>query len=240
MTETNTMEMPKVEGYEDKSTALIRQADEIQVITVEDLETAGILRKAFAGIRDQINKTFDPLISGAHQQHKALLSAKKKIDDPLAKKDTKVKLLMEDYHDEIERKRQKALADAEAERQRVERERVAEEARLQKEAEEEEAAGNTEKAEELIQQAATVETQPVEPTAVIPERVKSVGSSARQLWSAEVVDLMALVKAVAAGKAPLVCIQANQKILDSRARGEKKDLDIPGVRAVSRSSVARV
>lgn len=232
------MAMPKVEGY-DKSTDLIKQAAELLTLTEGDLENAGMIRSRIAGIRGEIATTFDPLINGAHKQHKALLSAKKKHDDPLGVADRKVQGLMQDFHDEVERKRQKAIADAEAERQRKEKERKDEEDRLAREAEEAEAAGNSEKAEELIQQAATVETQPVEPTDVIPERVKSYGSSSRQIWSAEVTDLMTLVKAVAEGKAPLSSVLANQKLLDARARAEKGDLNIPGVKSSSRSSVAR-
>lgn len=239
MPETKEMEIPEVKGYE-SSTDLIKQAGKITVITKEDLEKASILREGIAGIRTEIDSTFDPLISEAHKHHKSMIAAKKKIDDPLAEKDSRVKGLMETYHDEVERKRVEAIADAEAERQRKERERHAEEERLAKEALEEEAAGNHEAAENLIQQAATVETQPVEPTAVIPERTKVAGSSSRRIWWAEVTDLMTLVKAVAAGKVPLASIKANETLLNSRAVAEKNDLNIPGVQAKSKSSVASI
>jgi hypothetical protein len=51
-------------------------------------------------------------------------------------------------------------------------------------------------------------------------------------WRAEVVDLMALVRAVANGSAPLASLQANQPFLDQEAARDQQALTLPGVRAV--------
>jgi hypothetical protein len=51
-------------------------------------------------------------------------------------------------------------------------------------------------------------------------------------WRAEVVDLVALVKAVATGAAPLEVLQPNQQFLDELAAREKDALTLPGVRPV--------
>lgn len=51
-------------------------------------------------------------------------------------------------------------------------------------------------------------------------------------WHAEVVDLMALVKAVADGSVPVDALAANTAFLDDAASREREGLRIPGVRAV--------
>jgi hypothetical protein len=51
-------------------------------------------------------------------------------------------------------------------------------------------------------------------------------------WRAEVVDLGALVQAVAAGTVPLSALQANQSFLDQEAARDHEALAVPGVRAV--------
>jgi hypothetical protein len=52
-------------------------------------------------------------------------------------------------------------------------------------------------------------------------------------WHAEVVDLMALVQAVADGSVPLAALRANTEWLDEAALRERDALAIPGVRAVA-------
>jgi hypothetical protein len=51
-------------------------------------------------------------------------------------------------------------------------------------------------------------------------------------WRAEVVDLMALVQAVASGSVPLSALQANQPFLDQEAARDQQALALPGVRPV--------
>lgn len=51
-------------------------------------------------------------------------------------------------------------------------------------------------------------------------------------WRAEVVDLMALVQAVASGSVPLAALQANQPFLDQEAARDQQALAVPGVRPV--------
>lgn len=51
-------------------------------------------------------------------------------------------------------------------------------------------------------------------------------------WHAEIVDLMALVQAVADGSVPLAALQANTSWLDEAAARDREALAIPGVRSV--------
>lgn len=59
------------------------------------------------------------------------------------------------------------------------------------------------------------------------------GISFTERYHAEVTDLMALVKAVAAGEAPLVCIKPDMVFLNRQASSLKSEMRYAGVRAVS-------
>jgi hypothetical protein len=146
-------------------------------------------------------------------------------------------------------RRRDAEAAAQRERERLEREAAAlaaaEQRRLQTEAEDRrlqeaaqlEAAGDRAGAERLI--AAPVAAPLVSPAPVFAPRPpvaappKVEGVSFRDAYHAEVVDLMALVKAVAAGQAPLTLLQVNTTALNGLARSLKGALVIPGVKVVS-------
>lgn len=65
-------------------------------------------------------------------------------------------------------------------------------------------------------------------TAAAPEKLA--GISTRQDWKAEVVDLMALVKAVAAGEASIELLEANTKEIGKRAKALRQEFKAPGIR----------
>lgn len=91
-----------------------------------------------------------------------------------------------------------------------------------------------EQASELIEQAAMVPAQAV----AVPPAPKLEGSSIREVWSAEVVDLMELVRAVVAGKVPLAAVEPNMKVLNAQAKSLKGQMDYPGVRSVCERTMA--
>jgi hypothetical protein len=73
--------------------------------------------------------------------------------------------------------------------------------------------------------------------AVAPPKVD--GLSGRTTYTAEVTDLAALVRAVAAGEAPLECLRPDDKFLGAQARAFKKTgLIYPGVQAAAQRSLA--
>ena len=55
----------------------------------------------------------------------------------------------------------------------------------------------------------------------------------RTIWKHEVVDLMALVGAVASGNAPALALKADSVFLGEQARSLKNTMNFPGVRAYS-------
>jgi hypothetical protein len=117
-------------------------------------------------------------------------------------------------------------------RKREEEERLAREA-AQKQAEEDAlqralelaAAGESEAADAVLEE--EVIAAPVVIQAAAP---KPTGSVARKTYSAEVVDLKALVAAVAAGTVPLMAILPNESFIGNQARAMKEAFSMPGVK----------
>jgi hypothetical protein len=74
---------------------------------------------------------------------------------------------------------------------------------------------------------------PTEAPPVAAEKIQSgaPGRVVQQNWKAEVVDLMALVQAVAAGTMPLIYLEANMTALNQAAKAMKGACNIPGVKA---------
>ncbi|MDP2322526.1 MAG: hypothetical protein Q8N51_00660 [Gammaproteobacteria bacterium] len=62
------------------------------------------------------------------------------------------------------------------------------------------------------------------------DTAKVSGISGRDNWHAECTDLKALVAEVAAGRASLALLQANEKVITAQAKSLKQDFVVPGVR----------
>jgi hypothetical protein len=157
--------------------------------------------------------------------------------------------------EEATRKERDRLAAEQREQERIAREAAEASVRAQREAQEAAARGDKEAAaraqEEARQQAEasqaaqaeaqaaamTAEVVTVTPTAAAPAKV--VGISGRVNYTAQVDDLMTLVKAVAEGKAPVQCVMADEKFLGAQARAFKKAGPLyPGVTAVAERSLS--
>ncbi len=92
-------------------------------------------------------------------------------------------------------------------------------------------------AEERRQQAE--EVQVIAPI-IAPSIQKVEGTSTREIWSAEVVDMHKLVQAVAEGKAPITWLKVDQVAINRQASATKNSLNFPGIKfIVKRSQVDR-
>ncbi len=114
---------------------------------------------------------------------------------------------------------------------REEAEKVRQEQIKQEEDAKEEAAVKAEKAGDSELAEAIVEEPVYVPPAKPAEVPKTEGVSYTERWSHEVINLMALVKAVVEGKAPLQALQPNDTFLGNQARAMKTESLYPGVRA---------
>ena len=69
-----------------------------------------------------------------------------------------------------------------------------------------------------------------------PEAPQAKGFYVTEIWTANCVDLMAVAKAVVAGKQPISLLLFNQAEGDDLAKAHKENLSIPGVLAVKKDS----
>jgi hypothetical protein len=157
---------------------------------------------------------------------KSTMALFKPAEDILNQAEAVLKNSMLTYADQQERLRreQQALLDEAA---RIERERLAEASKAAEEA------GNVEEAEAL-QATASMTTAPVVAQSV--EKVS--GISTRTNWKAEVTDLLALVKFVAANPHMIDLLQVNTTTLNQHAKATKDNTKIDGVRVYSEQVLA--
>ena len=197
-----------------------------EVLRVTDQPTfrqAGTLLLAVKDYRAKVGEILDPIIKSAHDTHKKAVEQKKRLEEPAIRAEQALKGALATYEQEQARLRREAEIKAEAERMRL----VAE--IRQKNAFLTEGAGV----------AASFAPEPV--VAVrppMPEAPKTEGVSFRTQYRAEVVDLKALVQAVAAGNAPLTMLQPDQAALNQMARAMKQGMNLPGVRVIEERIVA--
>lgn len=237
----NTITIPP--EFEKRTRDLVVATKSMQVVTHEQYLMAGEHLKHIKLTQKAVVDKFSIPKKKAFEAHRAISELERSILDPLkaAERDcaNKVSLFLN-----AERKRQeeeraaaqkaaeaKAKADAEESRKRQDEERL-------KTAELLEAQGFSEEAEAVLEDTAQPTPPPVpvmmQPVAKM-ERVQGVHD--RKTYKAEIVDLMILVKEIAAGRQPISMVQANESVLNGMAKALKGELRIPGVRVVENSSI---
>lgn len=162
---------------------------------------------------DAWEKKISPSIKTAHQLHKQLNDLKNEIGAPLKK--ARLELL------------QPAILKWEAqerERARIEQERINRELKKQEEARRLELAAEMEKSGKVEEATALIEEPIHTPEVVIARPESPKGIQSRTIYSAEVVDLKLLCKAVAEGLAPAEYVLANMPVLNSLARNLKESV----------------
>jgi len=218
--------------------------DRANLIIVKDQVSLTAANQVFLdikGLRKKIEDTFSPIISAAHRTHQEAIAQRKKIEEPLIVAERYLNGQVTSYHQEIEKKRreEEEIARQEAVKAEMARRKAEEDDRI-RQAAELEAAGATEEAEALVNETVEENQKPIEvyiPPPPTP-KVELEGATVKTYWQAEVTDLRALCRAVADGKAAIACVEPNMTVLNAQARALKKEMAIPGVRAVSTSSMA--
>jgi hypothetical protein len=206
--------------FDPESKALIAQAQALQVKTEADFARAGELMVASLELQKQIREFFRPLKERAHAAHKAICDAEaEQLAEPMAVNGILNPRIVA-FHNAKEAERR-----AEEERRAAEARRLEEESRLE-EAAALEAAGENGLAHQVLEAPSFVP-----PPAVPRSTPKVAGMAIRGTWRAECTDLMALVGAVAEGKASLSLLAVNESALNARAKSDKEHFSIPGCRA---------
>jgi hypothetical protein len=187
--------------------------DELRVAAADDLKRVKALAKEIDEQRKEITVPLD-------LAKKRVMDLFRKPTEFLERAETTIKRACLAWDGEQDRIRR--AAEAEAARKADEERR-----RLQEEARRQEAAGNVETAHAIAEAA-----QFVAPVPVAPAAPKIAGESTREVWRAEVEDIVALAKAVADGRVSPENLLPNMPVLNGQARSLKASLAIPGVKAV--------
>jgi hypothetical protein len=219
--------MDQQKEIESQAIALKAEADSFEIVSQEAYNLANDFGRKIKQSMKTIDDYCDPVIDAAHKAHKAACDQKKALYAPFeaAKKIIDSKQIAW-YRAEQEKARElQRKADEEAQK-KAEDEALANAQALQD-------AGMDIAAEEVL--AAPV----VVPKVTVAEPMRAGGESFRDTWKAEVLDLMSLVKAVAAGTQPLAYLEANMSTLNKAASAFKGSVQIPGVKIVSETILAR-
>lgn len=214
----------EVREVEQKAMAVVSQATQVKVVDTESYILAGETWKRLADMEKEAHEHFDPVVKSTDKAHKDAVALRKKVLDPIEQAKTNIKGLMSAYDAEQERIRQ-----AEEARLREEARKREEDARIN-EAVAMEQEGNGILAEMIL-------SEPVEtPVVIVQKEVPKMagGPVYRTVWDAEVTDLLALVKAVAAGQVSINALLPNQTFLRQQAQSLKETMKMPGVKAYSR------
>ena len=214
--------MDKTKELEVKAKDYKVQASDLVVDSQVSYDSAAAVLEGAKALLKAMDESYDPVIKAAHDAHKAALKAKADQYKPVEEASQVINAKMKSWW-------------------RAEQARVAEEQRkadelAKKKAEDEalanaemlEAAGMNEAAMEAVDAPVVIERVDVKAP------VKAVGARYALLYSAEVVDLLALVKAVAAGTQPLAYLEANLPALNAAARTQKDAMRIDGVKVVAK------
>jgi len=238
-----------------KAQAALTSACDYVIDSPTMYELAGDDLKQVKALQKEVEDKRTSITGPLNQAVKAVNDLFRQPKEYLEQAEAKLKRAMVAWSSEQNRLAAEARAQAEA-AARAERERLAAEARAQAEAAriaqqeaqaaadngDHEAAAAAMATAQAAQQQATIATMTAQVVTVAPAveaPAKVIGISGRTTYSADVTDLLALVKAVAAGTAPLECLAADTKFLNAQARAFKKDGALyPGVVAVSQLGIA--
>lgn len=226
MTNITAVAMPDGTAFKDKAVSVLLQANELTVTNDDQFSVAGNFLRGLKGFLKELDDTFDNSIRAASLAHKAALATKKNLAEPIEQAEIVVKAKLGVYRTEQERLKaaERLKLEQDAIRQ-AENEKVAQAADL-------EIIGKSEEANALL--ASHTVITPV----VVPDLVKVDGVSFREKWNGEVIDLMALIKAVAAGTAAATLVQADLKTIRSYAEATRGAIEVPGVRFYSEKVVS--
>jgi len=255
------MELQKIEG---QVIPALEQAKQMVVRTTEDIGVARGYIVSLRELRKQIEDTFNPIIQRAHQAHKEAVEQKKKYMAPLEKAESIIKDKISDALREIERRnaeeRERAQAAAMRKQEEESRRVLNEIENLSREAEKIEKSIDridemlsSEKvsgaqAQKLCAEKDTLLVRLDTTKASIQEKlgtinvtvqvpleegkVEGVVSSTQK--DVEVINPLALVKAVAEGKVPISVIEFNMSAIRKLATA---GVMLPGVVVTTKKSI---
>lgn len=229
MTEaTITIVPPDTGTLERSASELIAAARGCRVTDALEHEAALLLLRSAAGLKAEFVEAFAPAKKAAHEGHRAICALEKRFTDPLDAARNLVQPKVLAYEQEAQRRAEQERLRLEAELRREEEER-----RLNEAVAAEQAGVPPEVTEEIL------EAPVVAPPVYVPPQVATVKGVARtSTWSAQVFDLLALVRHVAEHPEDIGFLAPVASTLNARAKSQKQLMSIPGVRAVETAGMS--
>jgi len=228
-TSTRTAEPAGAPELTQKATTWPERARSLKITDQASYELACADLVGIKALRAEVEQTFGPIVHKAYEAHKEAVLQRKKADGPLDEAESILKRAIGSWTTEQERIRRE-------EQRRLEEEaRRKEEEELEREIEQMESEGAS-----AAEVEAVIDRAPVLPMAAItaPPAMKPVaGVATRELWAAEVTDLAAFIKHVAAHPEHTALLLPNMTAINQMARALKTAMKIPGVRAYSSANV---
>jgi hypothetical protein len=225
---TELVIIPDTKKIDQKAMSAIEFSNEISIVNNELYEIAAEYLLGLKSLENEIEETFDPVIKSTHSAWKSALAAKAKHFEPVEAAVKIIKAKMGTY--QVEAEKRARLEQEEFKRQALEEDEKDRAAR----AESLIASGRPEEALLLLE--GESEAPPVVLQSSGAPRAE--GIQTREVWKGEVVDLEALVKAVAAGTAPIALLEPCQSKINGMVKMLGKELKIPGIRVYSEKVIA--
>lgn len=208
----------------------MRRATDVVIEDQGGYEAAAkILTEIVKPLLKEIDDVCGPVCDATNRAHKAATQQRAKLKEPLLEAERVIKRKMSDYQLAEERRRREAEA---KERERLRRE---EEDRLLLEAQQLEEAGQSEKADALLE---SPPPAPPAPVAAVTPPPKADGVASRKVYTARVTDPMALIRHVAAGLASPRYLAVQTREIERDARALDGKLELPGVEITADFAVA--
>jgi hypothetical protein len=225
---TELIIIPDTQKIDQKAMSAVEFSNEISIVNNELYEIAAEYLLGLKALENEIEETFDPVVKSTYGAWKAALAAKAKHFGPVDEAMKIIKSKMGTYQVEAEKKA------------RIEQEQ------LKRLAIEEDEKDRAAQAEALIVAGRPEEAllllegeQEAPPVVLQPSGApRAEGIQTREVWKGEVTNFEALVKAVAAGTAPLALLEPCQSKINGMVKMLGKELKIPGIRVYSEKLIA--
>lgn len=204
------------------------KAKMVHIFDRKSYNDAALMVTQIVDLRKRVVEHHKPIKDAAYAAHKAAVAAENKLLVPLQQAEVILKRGIAAWDTEQDRLRRQRQVEMEAAQRKMD-----EDARLAIAAEAERNGASEETIKEIL------ETEVIAPVVVHqPTYKKSNNISTSQRWHAEVVDMRLLCDAIVQGKASVNLVKPDMAALNSMARAMKGTMNIPGVKAVSETSVA--
>lgn len=209
---TITIISPDTTSLAPIQTSMVQTANSLLVTDQLSHRDAQLLLVQVAQIRADVVELFKDSKAAAHEAHKAICAAERRLLTPCDEARETITKKVFDYEAEVDRLQREAdRAVAEAEERKRQRDSL------------------SEMAPELAEALPPVKA----PDFYVPSTATVEGVSSRANWKAQVTDLQALIGYVALHPECINLLQPNEQALNRIAKALEDKLNIPGVRAVN-------